>query len=120
MSDTQIKNGVVTTTHYMNLKKQPFEMIKSGQKTIELRLFDEKRSLNDEIIFGCNGEALTVKVLALHRFKNFDELYRSLDLLKCGYLLEELKTARADDMNVYYPPEKQQKYGVVGIEIEII
>ncbi len=110
-------------THYMNLKKRPFEMIKYGHKTIELRLWDEKRSLikiNDEIVFNCNDETLAVKVLALHKFKNFTELYNSLDLLKCGYLPEELKSAKADDMDIYYPPEKQQKYGVVSIEIELI
>ena len=110
-------------THYMNLKKSPFEMIKSGYKTIELRLYDEKRSLiniNDEIIFNCDNETLAVKVLALHYFENFKELYKALDLLKCGYLSEELSTATTEDMNLYYPPEKQQKYGVVGIEIELI
>lgn len=110
-------------THYMNLKKQPFEMIKSGYKTIELRLYDEKRSLiniDDEIIFSCENETLTVKVLALHRFENFEALYKALDLLKCGYLPEELSTAVPDDMSEYYPPEKQKKYGVLGIEIEKI
>ena len=118
-----LTQAVYIMVHYMNLKKQPFEMIKSGHKTIELRLFDEKRSLietNDEIVFNFNDETLTVKVLALHRFENFDTLYKTLDLLKCGYLPEELKTAKADDMNIYYPPEKQQKYGVVGIEIEVM
>ena len=110
-------------THYMNLKNRPFQMIKSGQKTIELRLWDEKRSLikiNDEIVFKCGEETVTAKVLALHRFENFDALYKSLNLLKCGYLPEEIKTAKADDMNEYYPTEKQQKYGVVGIEINIV
>ena len=97
-------------------------MIKSGYKTIELRLYDEKRALiniNDEIVFNCNDESIPVKVLALHRFENFEALYKALDLLKCGYLPEELSTATAKDMNLYYPPEKQQKYGVVGIEIEL-
>lgn len=110
-------------THYMNLKKRPFEMIESGQKTIELRLWDEKRSLiktDDEIVFSCGENTLTVKVLFLHKFENFEALYKSLDLLKCGYLPEELKTASADDMDAYYPPEKQQKYGVIGIEIKLI
>lgn len=110
-------------THYMNLKTQPFNMIKSGNKTIELRLYDEKRSLikvGDEIVFNCGAETLNVKVSALHIFENFDMLYKSLDLLKCGYLPEELPTATAEDMNLYYPPEKQAKYGVVGIEIIII
>ena len=106
----------------MNLKKSPFEMIKSGYKTIELRLYDEKRALinvNDEIIFSCENETITVKVLVLHRFENFEALYKSLDLLKCGYLPEEITNAKADDMNEYYPPEKQQKFGVVGIEIKV-
>ena len=110
-------------THYMNLKPCPFELIKNGHKTIELRLYDEKRSLikiDDKIIFSCGGEALTVRVLALHRFESFEALYKALDLLKCGYSPAELETATADDMNVYYPPEKQQKYGVVGLEIKLI
>ena len=114
---------MIALTHYMNLKKQPFEMIKSGNKTIELRLYDEKRALiniNDEIIFSCDNEALTVKVLALHRFNDFNELYKSLDLLKCGYLPEELASASPHDMSEYYPAEKQAKYGVLGIEIEKI
>ena len=42
---------------FMKLNPTPFDMIKSGEKTIEPRLFDEKRkalSLGDEIIFTNN------------------------------------------------------------------
>ena len=42
------------TSHEMKLHSSPFEMIKSGKKTIELRLYDEKRQLikeGDIIIF---------------------------------------------------------------------
>ena len=41
--------------HNMNLNNEPFELIKSGSKTIELRLNDEKRRLlnvGDEILFN--------------------------------------------------------------------
>ncbi|MBQ2255674.1 MAG: DUF3850 domain-containing protein, partial [Clostridia bacterium] len=41
-------------THYMKLRPHPFAMIKSGKKTIELRLLDEKRrqiALGDTLIF---------------------------------------------------------------------
>lgn len=31
--------------HIMNLKPSPYELIKSGNKLIELRLYDEKRKL---------------------------------------------------------------------------
>lgn len=34
-----------TTTHIMRLNNRPFQLIYSGNKTIELRLFDEKRQL---------------------------------------------------------------------------
>lgn len=42
--------------HKMKLRSQPFNMIRSGQKTYELRLYDENRQLiqvNDEIEFSC-------------------------------------------------------------------
>ena len=48
--------------HNMNLSPVPFEMIKSGQKTIELRLNDEKRQrikTGDTIIFS-NTESINV------------------------------------------------------------
>ena len=106
----------------MNLAHAPYLMIASGKKTIELRLFDEKRQqidVGDVIIFTDThtGERMKAKVLALHRFDSFEELYKSLPLLKCGYTEDDIDTASADDMNEYYSLEKQKKYGVVGIEI---
>ena len=41
-------------------------------------------------------------------------------LLKCGYDEQSIKTASPGDMKEYYSEEKQQKYGDVGIEIEVI
>ena len=43
--------------HYMNLCPEPFEMIRSGKKTIELRLNDEKRKIIKErtCITACGG-----------------------------------------------------------------
>lgn len=65
--------------HTMHLQPQPFLMIRSGEKTIELRLYDEKRQqikVNDEIEF-CSPESgqtpYTVRVKALHRFRNFGD-----------------------------------------------
>ncbi|MCD8238357.1 MAG: ASCH domain-containing protein [Clostridiales bacterium] len=109
--------------HKMNLNPEPFEKIKEGKKTIELRLYDEKRkliSVGDKIKFFniCNkNEVLTAKVVELHIFKNFEALYRELPLLKCGYSIDNVEYAKASDMDFYYPPDRQKKYGVVGIEI---
>ncbi len=108
--------------HEMRLDPEPFRMIKSGQKTIELRLYDEKRrriAVGDTIAFTETetGEKLCVAVTALHVFPSFDELYRALPLTQCGYTEAELETASPDDMLAYYTLEQQKRYGVVGIGI---
>ena len=110
------------TLHEMKLAPEPFAMIRSGQKTIELRLFDEKRQkikAGDSIVFTETetGEKLSVRVKKLHRFDSFDELYKSLPLLKCGYTEQTVTDAKPSDMEEYYSAEEQKKYGVVGIEV---
>ena len=50
---------------------------------------------------------------------SFAALYNSLPLLECGYTEQNIDRACPDDMNVYYPEEKQQQYGVVGIRIAL-
>ncbi len=112
-------------THAMQLQPSPFEMIRNGTKTIELRLFDEKRKkirTGDTILFTNteNGETLEVKVLELLVFDSFETLYSRLPLTECGYTEEDVDTASHDDMNAYYPREMQQKYGVVGIRVALL
>lgn len=107
----------------MKLDKAPFEKIKSGEKTIELRLYDEKRRkirVGDIIVFTCRdgGERLARRVKALHVFADFRELYSSLDLLKCGYTPANVRAAKPDDMEKYYSAAEQAEYGVVGIELD--
>ena len=111
-------------THNMKLKPEPYELIKRGIKTIELRLLDEKRrqiKVGDTIIFKSTetGEALTSEVVDLHIFPSFDELYRTLPLTACGYTEDNIHTASPEDMSIYYSHEEQSKSGVVGIEIRL-
>ncbi len=109
--------------HIMNLTPVPFKKIKDGQKTIELRLYDDKRkdiSIGDTIVFintDNKNDTVSVIVKNLFVFKTFDELYKNLPLLKCGYTEDSLHKASPDDMEKYYSKEKQRQYGVVGIEI---
>ena len=109
-------------THSMNLQPAPFTKIKSGKKSIELRLYDEKRrqiQAGDEILFTQteSGEMLRAKVIALYPFASFRELYSALPLEKCGYAAGE--RALPEDMRAYYSAEDELKWGVVGIEIQI-
>jgi len=108
----------------MNLYPEPYDMIKSGLKTIELRLNDEKRSwvkVGDTIFFTNvqTENRIETTVTNIYKFKSFDELYQELPLDKCGYSKVELPTAKASDMIPYYSIKKQVKYGVLGIEVDI-
>ena len=71
------------TMHEMRLNNGPFELIKGGTKTIEIRLNDEKRSLikeGDIIEFEnrITKEKLKTKVIKLYKFDNFEELYKNI------------------------------------------
>ena len=113
-------------THQMKLHGRPFDMIASGVKTIELRLYDEKRKalhVGDKIEFTSadrEGKSFLCKIVALHTFSSFEELYKALPLLKCGYTEADIATASPTDMDLYYAKEKQKKYGVLGIELKLV
>lgn len=107
----------------MNLNDLPFQLIKDGSKTIEMRLNDEKRQLlkvGDFIEFTNRDtlEKLKVKVENLYRYDSFFELYKHFDKVSLGYLEDEV--ADYKDMEQYYTVEQQKKYGVLGIEIKKI
>ena len=112
--------------HEMRLNAEPFEAIERGEKTIELRLYDEKRRnirVGDIVRFTHSADesrTLERRVIALHVFPSFEELYRTLPLDRCGYTQSNISTAHPSDMEAYYSPDEQKKYGVVGIEMEII
>ena len=63
----------------MELEQGPFEMIENGSKTIELRLYDQKRqrlSVGDLIVFTNRADSrrLTARILKLHIYDSFKEL----------------------------------------------
>ncbi len=110
--------------HKMKLQNSPFRKIQKGLKTIELRLYDEKRQkvkVRDQIEFT-NLEDRTQKILtrvvALHRFDSFEEMFRALPTGAMGY--SEGQIPKAEDMERYYSKEEQALYGVIGIEIALV
>ena len=104
-------------TYSMNLKLLPFEQIRSGRKTVELRLFDEKRQrikVGDRIEFTCGDEMERVEVVALHRADSFRELFCKISPESAGFESGEDYII----MREYYSEEDESRYGVVGIEIK--
>ena len=106
--------------HKMKLKESPFERIKDGSKTIEFRLYDEKRSkikIGDQIEFSKLPdleEKILVDVLDLYREESFEKLFRKL-------IDDEKEVKRKTQaMKEFYSNEEEKKYGVVGIKILLI
>ena len=108
--------------HKMKLQEDPFEKIKNGTKTIEFRLYDEKRQtiqIGDEIEFSKLPELqekLLVKVIDLYKEESFEKLFKKVFV---GEDKEKI-IEKAKSMNRFYTPEQEKEYGVVGIKIEII
>ena len=105
--------------HKIKLNESPFERIKNGTKTIEFRLYDEKRQqikVGDKIEFSKLPdlqEKLLVDIIDLYREDTFEYLFRKL------YLDEEEIIRKTKSMYQYYSPEKEKEYGVLGIKIKI-
>lgn len=110
----------------MNLQNDPFEKIVAGEKTIELRLYDEKRSklnIGDRIIFtNCSNtnEKIVVVIRDLYRFSSFIDLFSEIPPEKCGYETGMKADSAALEMRKYYSEDQEQRYGVIGIKVEVI
>ena len=105
--------------HEMKLNESPFERIKNGTKTIEFRLYDEKRrkvKIGDKIEFSKLPdlqEKILVDVLDMYIDETFEMLFRKLYTDK-----EEIKR-KAESIHQYYSYEEEKEYGVVGIKISL-
>ncbi|MGM5488575.1 MAG: ASCH domain-containing protein [Nanobdellota archaeon] len=110
--------------HAMKLLNEPFEKIVSGTKTIEIRLFDEKRqklNVGDTIEFARldSMDKIKVEIVALLRYDSFRDLINDVGPEQLGHpdgsvddVLEKIYTI--------YSSEQEQCYGVLGIKISTI
>ena len=110
--------------HEMKLQPEYFEYISSGSKRIELRLNDEKRQrikINDQIIFTNEQtkDKIITHVKKLHNEKSFENLFKNFDI-KLLASLNKTKQELLNELSKFYTIEKQNKYGVLGIQIEPI
>ena len=106
----------------MKVQTKYYNLLKSGFKTIELRLWDEKRRQikpGDQITFSdlsSPNDTFVAEVLALHHANSFDELCKTFQPIQAGFTTKE---ELIDCLQEFYTPNDQKKYGVVGIEIKL-
>ena len=107
----------------MSLHPEYYEMVKSGEKDIELRLYDEKRRKmrNGEIVLIYDAQNrsdyIRAKIVRLHIAQSFADLNTKISMPRTGFAsLNALMSA----ISKFYDSEMESKYGIVGIELEII
>lgn len=106
--------------HQMKLKESPFERIKDETKTIEFRLYDEKRrdiQIGDTIEFSKLPELqerIIVEVLDIYKDITFEELFKKV------FNDENEIEKKTKSMEQYYSHEQEREYGVVGIKIKLL
>lgn len=109
----------------MKLNDEPFRKIKSGSKTIELRLYDEKRrklNLGDYIIFSRVSnpdDKIAVKVKGLYRSNSFRGLFEDIPLEKCGNSSDMIADDVIARLRRYYSEDEELHYGVLWIKVEL-
>lgn len=110
-------------THIMKLSEPYYTLVKTNKKTVEIRVFDEKRQklkIKDTIIFtkqDGNGK-FKRKIKNLVVSKNFEISIRGATLKKCMPNIRSIKEA----VDIYHSfpnyKENAKKYGVVAIYLK--
>ena len=109
----------------MKLQPEYFNFILNGTKRIEIRLNDEKRQnikLGDKIKFLKEpdlNESFEAQVIGFLRYYSFEEMFKDYDIS----ILSDKSMTKEELISVleqFYTKEKQEKYGVLGIRIELI
>ncbi len=107
----------------MSLRPEYYEMVRSGEKDIELRLYDEKRRRmrNGDTVLIYNAQNhndyIRAKIVRLHIAKSFADLATKISMPRTGFAsLNALMSA----IEKFYDTEMESKYGIVGIELEVI
>ena len=105
----------------MSVRNKYFELIKSGQKDIELRSFDEKRrqmKTGDKFLLydaENTDNYIICKILNMHVAPDFQTLFKKIDIKRSGFKsIPELE----DAVFKFISKEEFAKNSVVGIEIE--
>ena len=107
----------------MSLRSEYYEMVRSGEKDIELLLYDEKRRRmhNGDIILIYDAQNrndyIRAKIVRLHIARSFADLATKISMPRTGFAsLNALMSA----ISKFYDAELESKYGIVGIELEVL
>ena len=105
----------------MSVRHKYFELIKSGQKDIELRAYDEKRrkvKIGDKFqLFDAENpdKYIICEILNMHVAPDFESLFKKIDIKRSGFKdINELM----DTITKFVSREELAREQVVGMEIK--
>src|SRR5690625_177315 len=107
----------------MGLYGEYFQAIKVGKKTVEVRLYDEKRrkiKAGDTIEFikvPQQDEILTVRVTDLRSYDTFEAMYNDIPLKDFDCEDWTMKEMIGGTYEIY-TPEQEKEWGTLAIMIE--
>jgi ASC-1-like (ASCH) protein len=106
--------------HHMKLLKVYFDKIASGEKTVEMRLMDEKRqmiSIGDRVVFSCEDDparTVTLAVAGVQKFSDFSALARCYGTDAVGFAGDTPEEVGAV-MERIYSAEAVARWGAAAI-----
>lgn len=132
IDDSRIKfKENLADTFVMHLSEEMFLAMKEGTKTVDVRLFDDKRKLVDigDYIEFHNGDShIKMRVLDIRIEHTFKEIFeRNTDLWNTSlyYTPEQLGSPKEysletliKEMYKWYSKEQEEKYGVIAFTLE--
>ncbi|MGO4936646.1 ASCH domain-containing protein [Fundicoccus sp. Sow4_H7] len=111
--------------HTMGLFESSFKSIKSGKKTVEVRLNDEKRrkiSIGDSIIFTKvpkSNENLTVEVVELREFTTFKEMYERIPAKDFDTVGDPIDLMVQQTYEIY-SANQENEWGTLAITVKLL
>ena len=105
----------------MSVRHKYFELIKSGQKDIELRAYDEKRrkmKTGDKfLLYDAENpdQSIICEILNMHVAPDFESLFKKIDIKRSGFkdIAELMGT-----ITKFVSREELAREQVVGMEIK--
>ena len=108
----------------MKLNPEYYNLVANGEKTIEVRLLDEKRQKlreGDYLAFTntSNGDITVTEIVSLAKFKDFNSCITNTGTKKVGFNGSSIE----DTVKVYnsiYTKVDEEKYGVLAIGLTLL
>ncbi len=107
--------------HTMRVQSNYFALLRSGNKRVEFRLFDEKRrriSVGDNVCFVCQTdprESLPATVSEILHSRSFVDLLNQVPLSMLGGISKEHQLS---DLRNFYKGPDEHKYGVIALVLK--